>query len=110
MSKDECSTPGPFYREGNLIYRSIEQHSFLSADVLDETERDELVELLNKGTHFEKMLEALSRIAGECIGTGGAPDVSGIERVAMTAIAEATGDVGLIEELRTAIPQARGKD
>ena len=32
------------------------------------------------------LLEAVMRIAGECIGTGGHPDVSGIERVAIEAL------------------------
>ena len=41
------------------------------------------------------MLAALKRIAGECIGTGNAPDVEGIVRVAMAAIvkAEPNGEI-----------------
>ena len=32
------------------------------------------------------LLEAVMRIAGECIGTGGDPNISGIEKVAIEAL------------------------
>ena len=86
MPKGEFDTPGPF--TGSLmdsagIYRALGPHTVRAArfdDHIDQAERDELVDLLNKGTHFDGMLAALklakeSSIAGAvCIRLyGGAP-------------------------------------
>lgn len=71
MPKGEFSTPGPYRRDGDVVrLRGCVFAQALLSERMDEAERDELVGLLNKGTHFERMLEALETIrdaAGESI-------------------------------------------
>ena len=62
MPKGEYDTPGPFDRTRMLVRRTFAPASGLDVqpqmsfvETLDEAERDELVGLLNKGTHFEKL-------------------------------------------------------
>ncbi len=63
MPKGEYDTPGPFYQRGPAIcHRNVaagRSARAMFAEILDRAEREELVGLLNKGTHFERMLEAL---------------------------------------------------
>ena len=68
---------GPFSIDSaGTIWRSIGQDFSHSCGTLptdfDEAERDELVGLLNKGTHFDEMLEALQQIMDAT--ENGAPD------------------------------------
>ena len=62
MPKGEYDTPGPFYVDDNRIFRrkplALAQGTLWIT--LDEAEREELVGLLNKGTHFARLLEAVS--------------------------------------------------
>ena len=82
MPKGKYDTPGPFY----TFYRedpSLTGHTIIrrkpygnpQAQIwgkLDEAECDELVGLLNKGTHFDEMLAALKEAYG-------LPDYVGID-------------------------------
>ena len=53
--------PGPFSRDGRRICKGGETilSWHLDAWAGDEPERDEMVALLNRGTHFDEMLAAL---------------------------------------------------
>ena len=60
MAKGEYERPGPFSLAGDDEFPEIHRAGvpqYLGS--LDQAEREELVGLLNKGTHFEGMLEAL---------------------------------------------------
>ena len=70
MPKGEFDTPGPFSGDDEEIYRSVEGHKFgyqqtvaLFVERLDQAEREELIGLLNKGTHAEALFEALKHVA-----------------------------------------------
>ena len=66
MSTGEFDTPGPFTRsdsaEPGLIWWGSRWAARMTAN-LDEAEREELVGLLNKGTHFKGLLEVLKEVA-----------------------------------------------
>lgn len=69
MPKGEYDTPGPFrlddkpgFNGSVSVYRDTGEFSHYLGSLsprLDEAERDELVGLLNKGTHYNALLEAL---------------------------------------------------
>ena len=60
MPKGEFDTPGPFTMDDMRHFVLQNGRGVLVfAAWLDEAEHEELVGLLNKGTHFERMLEAL---------------------------------------------------
>ena len=60
MPKGEFDTPGPFWRMDHWLHNDLRGGAFASFHSrMDEAERDELVGLLNKGTHFEDLLMAL---------------------------------------------------
>lgn len=64
MPKGEYDTPGPFTRTADTVHREGRAVMILGAPLCG-AERDELVGLLNKGTHFEPMLAALRRCLAE---------------------------------------------
>ena len=66
MPKGEYDTPGPFDRTRMLVRRTFAPASGLDVqpqlafvETLDEAERDELTGLLNKGTHYVKLIELI---------------------------------------------------
>lgn len=63
MPKGEYDAPGPFSRKGGMVFRQYgERDDWGVANLhgaLDEAERDELLGLLNKGTHFERLVAAV---------------------------------------------------
>jgi len=75
-SASKRSTPGPFFREHSPIASDevIFRHTGAVKDVpvchavallyetVEPAEREELVDLLNKGTHFDRMREALEKV------------------------------------------------
>ena len=66
MPKGEYDTPGPYMRMEDVV--RLKAHPYAVALLekhTDEAERDELVSLLNKGTHFDGLLAAI-KVAG-CI-------------------------------------------
>ena len=82
------STPGPFHRDGNVISRNYGDIPCLMADVLDEGERDILVDLLNKGTHFDNLRSAMLESQS---GQYSRADANRILRSALNAIDNAEG-------------------
>ena len=62
MPKGEYDTPGPFDRHPRGHVRKNGAYILTLSGSLDDSRCDELVSLLNKGTHFEGMLEALKVI------------------------------------------------
>lgn len=64
MPKGEYHTPGPFHLTSpSFIHRQGVAHPVLiTAAQFDEAEKDELVGLLNKGTHHERLVAALIEI------------------------------------------------
>lgn len=65
MPEGEFDTPGPFYRDGVMVFRRTGKHQHMFArltTIRDEAEMDEFIGLLNKGTHYNGMLEALKAI------------------------------------------------
>lgn len=67
MPKGEYDTPGPFHLTSpNFIHRDGRPCLVVGAQ-FDEAEVDELVGLLNKGTHFERMRDALGEIVGAAV-------------------------------------------
>ena len=69
MPKGEYDTPGPYSRQGFCLLGRINEteHMELAEFVprLEDCDRDQLVDLLNRGTRFEGMLEALKAIVGD---------------------------------------------
>ena len=62
MPSGEYDTPGPFQKDGPYIKRGLnERDEAVFMHHTDQAEREEFIGLLNKGTHFEGMLEALKR-------------------------------------------------
>ena len=73
MPKDEYDTPGPFYTpDGSTVIRKKgrkgTQHITTLGYGMAAAERKGLVDLLNKGTHFDGMLAALKHARDNCIG------------------------------------------
>ena len=66
MPKGEFDTPGPFNLDGRTIRRNGFRVGMVSD--LDEAECAELIDLLNKGTHFDRMLIEIER-AGNAVST-----------------------------------------
>ena len=62
MPKGEFDTPGPF-RQMALGVRWNDRNVMGFNDNLDKAERDELTGLLNKGTHFEALVDALRGVS-----------------------------------------------
>ena len=65
MPKGEYATPGPFYEENGYLLRrstpsSVDMWPCLGG--MNWTERNILVGLLNKGTHFEGLVKALRAV------------------------------------------------
>ena len=63
-------TPGPFYspeRSGAIRCRGRPgtQHVAMTPLNMDRSELERMVDLLNKGTHFDEMLAALKHMMGE---------------------------------------------
>lgn len=94
MSEDK-RTPGPFFQDGDMICdrrRSEKpgQEQWIAilqdADTITDEEAQEVVDLLNKGTHYDGLLAALKRIH-----SGELPDLIAISDIAELAIAEAEG-------------------
>ena len=94
MPKGEYDTPGPFYVDDDRIIRrkplALAQGTLWIT--LDQAEREELVGLLNKGTHFNRLLEA----AKDAISRGLPP----LYHVNRLTLSEAS-----IEDLRAAIAE-----
>ena len=97
MPKGKHDAPGPFYSEGNGVYRMVDGKP---DERLDQTSAEEMADLLNKGTHFDGMLEALRQILTEAVACQGGElisDASGyleaIEGLAESAIAKAEPNV-----------------
>ena len=76
--RTEGNTPGPFSRDGRHICKDGETILSWHFDARDgdEAERDEMVDLLNKGAHFDEaarqrdmLLKAAKAIGCICIGT-----------------------------------------
>lgn len=62
MPPGEFSTPGPFKRT-KLTIRWGPNTVLRFMDNLDDAERDEIEGLLNKGKHFERLIDALNRVS-----------------------------------------------
>ena len=70
MPKGEYDTPGRFWLDvkNNICERRDKCSVIVLTPLhLDEAECEELVGLLNKGTHFDAMLEALKHVRANCL-------------------------------------------
>ena len=69
MPSGEYDTPGPYEMDGPYIKRGIyKRDEAVFMHTTDQAEREEFIGLLNKGTHFEGMMEALKHARDNCIG------------------------------------------
>ena len=63
MTKSEYDTPGPFSLAGDDEFPTIHRWGVAQyLGSLDAAEREELVDLLNKGTHFEALLRVVCEL------------------------------------------------
>lgn len=93
------STPGPFsHRRNHLLrkYAAVANPHYLGSTIgrlradLDGPTKDEIVELLNKGTHYDAMLEALKE--AKETGFGERDPTNRVSILIRDAIANAQGE------------------
>lgn len=89
-------TPGPFVQDGDMICderRSDRQWiaMFDDADTIDDATCEEIIDLLNKGTHFDRLLAALKNVRGDA------------------AMSDQKIGAGTFDQVRDAIAEAQGR-
>ena len=78
MPKGEFDTPGPFHLNGQTIRGNGFRVAVISD--LDEAEYEELIGLLNKGTHFDEMLDMLHAVLANATEYTGHDLIASIEK------------------------------
>ena len=71
MPKDENAASGPYYVSGSMLCQEMGGNEYwiaLFEDTLASSTVDEVINLLNKGTHAERLAGALRHARDNCIG------------------------------------------
>ena len=109
MAEGKPAVPGPFYEDGAMICELVEGNEdwiALFQDHHDAPKVDEIIALLNKGTHYDALLAMCKRIIAETE----SPGFGQLYQAHIQQHGEPYRGDEFCIDLRTAIAKAEGQD